>query len=119
MIKKDAFNMKIFLLIPALMAIIMSSAQAIESQWKYIGSVNKYKFYLAPLSKGKYYTYSSGGIREILVISKGGSMDLALAERYEINCAKDLIKEKKEPNWSSPKSGSMFEKIMEEGCDLP
>ena len=111
--------MKIFFLMSALIAFMMSSAQAIESQWKYIGSVSKYKYYLVPLSKGRYYTYSPGGFREILVISKGGSRDLALPDRYHIDCSKDLIKNTIEFNWSSPKSGSMLEAIMQEGCELP
>ncbi|WP_133176077.1 hypothetical protein [Limnohabitans sp. Rim28] len=98
---KEEFNMKKLLFIPALMATIMLSAQAQESEWKYIGSVSKYKYYLAPLSKGRYYTFSPGGFREILVISKGGSMDLALPDRYHIDCSKDLIKNKTEFNWSS------------------
>jgi hypothetical protein len=117
--------MKIFLLISALIAFMMSSAQAVESQWKYIGTLTtkygKYKYYLAPLlgRKGYYYTYSSAGIREILVVNKGGSMDLAVPERFEINCHKNLIKEKVESDWISPKSGSMLEMIMEDGCELP
>ncbi len=110
--------MKKFLFMPALIAIMTLTAQAQESEWKYIGSVSNYKFYLAPLTKGRYYTNLSGGNREILVISKGGSMDMALPDRYHINCARKLIKDSKESNWSSPKSGSMMEIIMEEGCEL-
>jgi hypothetical protein len=111
--------MKNFFFMPALIAIMTLSAQAQESEWKYIGSVSKYKYYLAPLSKGRYYTFSPGGFREILVISKGGNMDLALPDRYHIDCSKDLIKNKTEFNWSSPKMGSMLEAIMLEGCKLP